>query len=406
MTRPQRLSATFVSKVKDPGRYGDGRGGHGLALVVQSSDSGNVTRCWVQRVRIFGRATNIGLGRFPVVSLSQARTKALANLQMTLNGVDPRVKPSTALTFEEAVEPTLDIARPNWKPGSKTEITLRGILRRNLPKSFLRFPIDKIDCSDILGILRGLAIEKPETARKLRVFMSQVFKWSIAEGHRTDDPTDARIDRGLPKRAEGKHFRALEYWDVPAAVATIRQSKAWIMTILAFEFLVLTAGRSGEVRDARWSEIDEINYNWEVPAERMKSRKAHTVPLSPVAYAVLKEAKRAGNGSDLIFPSIKGKVMSDATITKLLRNHGINATAHGFRRSFRNWCLEDGQDRQLAELSLAHSLGDKTEQAYLTSDGLERRWELMKKWGKYVYNPNNEDRSPNTRTEEALLDAA
>ena len=389
MMRPQRLSATFVSKVKDSGRYGDGRGGHGLALDVQRSDSGSVSRSWVQRIRIFGQSTNIGLGRFPVITLSQARTKALENLQMTMNGVDPRVKPSTAPTFEEAVESTLDITRPNWKPGSKTEITLRGILRRNVPKSFLRFPIDKIDCSDVLGILRGLAIEKPETARKLRVFMSQIFKWSVAEGHRTDDPTDARIDRGLPKRAVAKHHKALTFMEVPAAVATIRQTNAWKGTILAFEFMVLTACRSNEARMVRWSDIDKNGLHLVIPAERMKARKEHYILLPRPVRFLLHEAKQlrnVGNG-DLIFPSATGKVMSDATITKLLRESGIDATAHGFRQSFRNWCLEHGKDRQLAEMSLSHTPGDRTETSYLTTDALQARYYLMDQWAKHVLNP-------------------
>ena len=177
--RPTKLSATFVTKVRTPGRYGDGRGGNGLSLLVKSTASGRISWSWTQRLRIYGRPCDIGLGRFPQVSLLDVRDKALYNVKAVKQGIDPRVKPVTAPTLEEATELTIEILRPNWKATSRTEYNLRGIMRRNVPPAISRMPVDRIDTGDILSLLAPLAIEKPEMARKLRVFLGQIFKWAV-----------------------------------------------------------------------------------------------------------------------------------------------------------------------------------------------------------------------------------
>ena len=284
-------------------------------------------------------------------------------------------------TLEEALEETIAIMRPNWKAGSKTEVTLRGIANRHVPKSMWRLPVNAIGTSDILKFLSPLAIEKPETARKCRVFLGQIFKWAVSQGLRPDDPTDSRIDRGLPKRAEAKHHRSIGYPWVPEVIRAVRASNAWPATKLGLEFLIVTAARSGEVRNATWDEISAGDLLWTIPASRMKSGREHVVPLAGHGFAVLSHAaKELGGREGLIFPSPKGKPLSDATFSKLLADLGFDAVPHGFRSTFRNWAHQTGVDRQLAEEALAHVKGDKTETSYLTDDALKRRQTMMYQW--------------------------
>ena len=385
---PARLSATFVKGVTAPGRYGDGRGGNGLSLLVKPTSNGRVSRTWAQRLRIHSRPVNVGLGAFPAISLAEAREKAAANVKVVAEGNDPRIKPTMVPTLEEALEKTITILRPDWKEGSKTEGTLRRIVRLHVPKSLLIRPVDRIDTNDILDFLAPLALEKPETARKGRVFLGQIFKWAVAKGYRLDDPTDARINRGLPKRAEGKHHRSLEYPYVPRVIDAIRASNAWPATKLGLEFLICTLARSGEVRHATWDEISAGGLLWTLPPERMKSGRKHAVPVAAHGLGVLCEAAiHCGGREGLIFPSPKGTPLSDATFSKLLSDLGFDCVPHGFRRTFRNWAHQTGEDGQLAEEALAHAKGDKTETSYLTDDAIQRRQSMMYRWQKWCSDP-------------------
>ena len=381
--RPQRLSAAFVQTITAPGRYGDGRGGLGLSLLVKYTIAGGLSKSWSQRLRIDAQPFNIGLGSFPRLTLAKARAKALANVRMVEDGIDPRVKPVTILTFAGAMESTIQVLRPGWK-SDKTEKQLRFLLGEYALPTLGKKPVDKITPSDILAVMVPLALEKPATAGKLKTQLGQVFKWAIAQGHRTDNPADANISPALPKLSTKDHHKALSYGDVPGAVKTIRESSAWLGTKLAFEFLVLTAARSGEVRLAQWDEIDLEGAVWTIPAHRMKSGREHRVPLSNAALDVLRRALDLSDGTGLVFPSVTGKSLSDSTISKLLRENGIPAVPHGFRSSFRTWCAEANIDRQIAESALAHSLGDATETAYLRSDLFALRRTAMIDWAKYL----------------------
>ena len=149
-------------------------------------------------------------------------------------------------TLEEATELAVEILRPTWKPGSKTEKSLRGVWQRHVPPAISRMPVDRIGTGDILGFLAPLAIEKPETARKLRVFLGQIFKWAVSQGLRSDVPTDHRIESGLPKRPATRHYPALPPHEVPEAMVRIEESSATPAAKLCFRFLVHTAVRSNE----------------------------------------------------------------------------------------------------------------------------------------------------------------
>ena len=182
-----------------------------------------------------------------------------------------------------------------------------------------------------------------------------------------------------------QHQKALPHGKVAEALARVRASKAHRATVLAFEFLVLTACRSGEVRGARWDEVDDIAATWTVPSARMKAKLEHRVPLSERAGAVLDEARGMVDRSGLVFPSPTGRVLSDSTLSKLLRELRIGAVPHGFRSSFRDWAAERTEvPREVCELALAHVNSDRVEAAYRRSDVFEKRRDLMAAWAAYV----------------------
>ena len=190
----------------------------------------------------------------------------------------------------------------------------------------------------------------------------------------------------LPDERLKEHRRALPYAQVPEALARVRESTADISTKLAFEFLVLTASRSVEVRAAEWSEIDWEAATWEVPASRMKARRPHRVPLSGRAMEILREALRFGGGQGLVFPSARsGKAASPTTFIALIQRLGIPAVPHGFRSSFRDWVMERTDTPwAVAEAALAHNVGNSTEAAYMRSDLFEQRRALMSRWTEFV----------------------
>ena len=208
--------------------------------------------------------------------------------------------------------------------------------------------------------------------------------WAIAEGWRADNPT-LSVVAALPKNntAPANHHKALRHQDVAGAVEKIRDSGARPGTKLMIEYVVLTACRSGEARLATWDEVDFDAATWTVPAERMKTGKVHRVPLSTRAVVLLGEAKTLAGKRDLIFPAPGGKAINDGTATKLLREIGINGVMHGFRTSFRSWCAEQNEPREVAESALAHIVKG-VEGAYQRSDLFELRRALMERWAGYV----------------------
>ena len=194
------------------------------------------------------------------------------------------------------------------------------------------------------------------------------------------------MSAALPKNAARReHQRALPHAEVASALARVRESGAYPATALAFEFLVLTACRSGEVRGARWDEVDADTATWTVPPTRMKAKLEHRVPLSPRAVQILDEARQLDDGGGLVFPSPTGRVLGDSTLSKLLRELGIGAVPRGFRSSFRDWAAEcSDAPREVCELALAHVNSDRVEAAYRRSGLFERRRELMHAWADYV----------------------
>ena len=246
--------------------------------------------------------------------------------------------------------------------------------------------VDQIATADVMAVLIPHWHTKTETMRRVRQRIGAVMKWAVAQGYRDDNPAGDAISAALPKTGTVRnHQRALPFAEVGAALDKAKASGAFTSTVLALEFLVLTACRSSEVRLARRDEVDLESGTWTVPAGRMKAKRDHRVPLSARALAILREARELSGGSSLVFPSAHGRALSDSTISKLLRDLGIEAVPHGFRSSFRDWAAEcSDAPREVCELALAHVNSDRVEAAYRRTDLFERRRVLMEEWSEFV----------------------
>ena len=381
-----KLTPRFIAAAA-PGVYGDLHCPTLYLRVNPPSSNGRVSRHWRQRLHIDGKQSWIGLGGYPLVGIPEARDRAIDNRRALRKGTDPRSQRSDAPLFEEALTAVIAIHSPGWRDGGKTAKLWGATLKKYAYPRLGGKRVDRITAADVMAALSPIWHEKPETAKKVRQRISRVMNWAVAQGHREDNPAGKAISAALPKRnGVSKNLRALPFAEVSSAVALISGlDRAALATRLAFRFLVLTAGRSKEVRGARWGEVDFDGAVWTVPADRMKGGRDHRVPLSGQAIEVLREAQSSADSTGLVFPSVTGRVMSDSTLSKLLRENGIRAVPHGFRSSFRDWAAElSDAPREVAELALAHIEGSATERAYRRTDLFERRRELMQAWADYL----------------------
>ena len=385
---PKKLSAAFVSTVLPKPRvkaYGDGRGGFGLTLHVHPTG----VKSWQQRILINGHQTNIGLGKYPAVSLADARAKALQNIRLVRRGGDPR-KGRAVPTVLDVVEKVIARDAPTWRNPERTAKEWRDAIRLHASDLAAR-PVDAVTSAECTAALAALWNDKRDTASKLRQRLTAVFKLVVAEGHRADNPVDA-AHAALPNRRgdaqRKRHHAAVPHGEVAAALAAVDASSAWTGAKLALRFLVLTAARSGEVRGATWDEIDLGRAVWTVPAGRMKAGVEHRVPLATGALDVLRDAAGSVGGGTLLFPTVRGKRMHDNSLSKLLRDEGVAGVPHGFRSSFRDWAAERTDcPRAVVEAALAHRVSDSVEAAYFRSDLFDRRRELMQAWSDYLSPP-------------------
>ncbi|VDS10022.1 Prophage CP4-57 integrase [Paracoccus haematequi] len=382
MRRPEKaLSARFVQTVSEPGKYFDG---HGLILRVDAH--GN--KAWVQRIVIQGKRREIGLGSAVFVSLAEARATAYENRKQARSGGDPlleRRAQQEIQTFETAARTIYDMLRPTWK-NEKHASQFISTLETYVFPTIGRTKVSDVTSADVLEVLRPIWTEKAETASRVRQRISKVMKWGIAQGWRKDNPAIG-ITNALPKQTAARQQRkAMDYTEVPAFLTALRQSQAGMSTRLCLEFLILTCARSLEARGARWDEIDTDARAWNVPADRMKMKRPHRVPLSSRALAIIEEAKAMQNNSGLIFPGTKaGKMLSDMTLSKLVKELGFPVDVHGFRTSFRTWTQEKTNfPNDIAERALAHTVGSDVERAYARSDLFEKRRKMMDAWAGYL----------------------
>ena len=373
------LSAAFVRSAP-PGRHADG---NGLYLFVQPTG----TRSWVQRLVVRGRRREIGLGAAALVPLAKAREQALANRMLARSGGDPlsdRRRVQGVPTFAEAAGRVLEQKRDGWRGRWHAQNWIRSMERYAFPRIGSR-PVSEVNTADVLEILTPIWHSKAETARAVRQRIRSVLEWAIALDMRSDNPCDRVLPVLGPQNDIVTHRQALHHRDVAAAIETVRAGSAQPAVKLAFEFLVLTAARSGEVRGAQWVEIDTTDHVWTLSAQRMKAKREHRVPLCRRAVEVLDAARTLGDGNPLVFPMPSGRPISASTLLKMLNDLRIAAVPHGFRSSFRDWAAEKtDHPREVIEAALAHVVQNKVEAAYARSDLFDRRRLLMDDWSEYL----------------------
>lgn len=386
------LSAAFVRTVTEPGRYGDAQG---LCLVVSTGGA----KRWIQRVTIRGKRVDLGLGSLTAVSLAEARDLAARNFREARTGGDPlqaKRQAEAVLTFEEAARKVHKMHLPTWRNEKHGKDFMSSLEMHAFPK-LGRKKLHEIATADVLAVLTPIWTKIPETARRVRQRIGAVMKWAIAQGWRQDNPAE-NIQTALAKVPKVKAHRvALPHAEVSTFLAALGASGAMLQTKLALEFLILTAARSGEAREARWDEIDMAAKVWEIPASRMKMKRPHRVPLSPRAIEIVRQAETLRpaipaipaietQASPFIFPGQRpGRPLSDMTLSKLVRELGFPVNVHGFRTSFRTWAQEKtNAPHEVAEAALAHTVGNSVSQAYARSDMFAKRRTLMDRWAAYL----------------------
>ncbi|GAA0761110.1 integrase [Erythromicrobium ramosum] len=374
------LTANMLRGSLKPGRHHDG---DGLFLNVTPTGA----RSWICRVQKSGRRRDIGLGSAKKVSLAQARQRAAEVRSQVEAGIDPvlqRKKAEGIPTFREAAAAVYAENKKTWKNKKHRGQWLTSLQTYAFPK-IGDVAVSDIESSHVRDVLIAIWLEKNETARRVRQRIGMVIDWAIAKNYRAHPLPMNAINKSLPKvRNRQNHLAALHYSKVAAFVGKLRERES--IGRLAFEFLILTAARSGEVRGALWSEIDLTERTWTIPAERMKADVEHVVPLSDAALGVLRRARvHKEDDNDLVFPGTRhGKPMSDMTLTKICRDAEIDAVPHGFRSSFRDWVSEETDfDRDVAEMALAHTIANPVEAAYRRGKLLQKRRKLMDLWAEY-----------------------
>jgi integrase len=376
-----KLTATGVkASIGKPGRYGDG---DGLFLQVPAAGGGS----WVLRAQKDGRRRDIGLGSASKVSLSLARTRAAEARSQIEAGIDPvaqRRKAAGIPTFREAAALVHAEQKRSWRNGKHNAQWLKTLETYAFP-TIGDTPLNAIEGPAVRDLLAAIWLEKPETARRVRQRVGAVLDWAFSKGYRDSEAPMRSIGKGLPRQPrKSGHHAAMPFADVPAFLVTLREKETWGR--LALEAAILTAARSGEIRGARWDELDLEAGLWTVPADRMKAGREHIVPLSPAALRVFRRAAELRTaGAKFVFHGARlDKPMSDMTLMKVLRDMEQPFTAHGFRSSFRDWVSEATQFQgELAEAALAHAIENKVEAAYRRGNLLQKRRKLMDAWGDY-----------------------
>lgn len=363
-------------------------GATGLYLRVAPTGARN----WILRVTIGNRRRDMGLGGWPDVPLTEARERARQARRKIEEGVDPiearrvtKVTLRETPSFSECAKRTIEAKRPEWKSAKHAD-QWTSTLDTYAKPVIGNMPVDMVELRHVVEILSPLWTEKTETATRLRTRIEAVLAWATVSGFRKgDNPARWRgnLDALLAKPgkvAKVKHHRALPFAELPEFMGALKAKEG--TTVRALEFLVLTATRSGEVRGATWSEID--GKVWTIPAARMKAGKEHRVPLSPRVIHLLKELPRMA-GSELLFPAARGGQLSDMALTAVMRRMNVDAVPHGFRSTFRDWASEKtNYPRDVAEMALAHSIGDKVEAAYRRGDLFDKRTKMMADWAKFA----------------------
>lgn len=356
---------------------------------------------WVLRYvsPVTGKRRNAGLGSYPEVTIAEAGKRASAMRLELGDGRDP-LEEKTKIeerpkipTFEEAARTLHKDLLAGWKNPKHGQQWINTLIEYVFPK-LGGMLLHEIQPGDVAEVLKPIWLTKAETASRVKQRIHVVLAWGWAHGHCQSNPVDVvghLLAQQPGKATRTQHHPAMPWREVPEFVQNqLRPGNRPEVSRTLLEFVILTACRSGEARGMTWDEVDFKDKVWSIPAERMKARVSHRIPLSPRAMAILQMQK--DQHETLVFPSIRDQVeLSDMAITSVLRRlkahsdtPGRIATAHGFRSSFRDWCSENGYSRDLAERSLAHTIKDKVEAAYHRTDLLEQRRDLMNAWEAFV----------------------
>ncbi len=397
----KELSALAVKNINSAGLHAVG-GVPGLHLQVTPSGA----KTWILRFTAGTKPgtgkpwrRDLGLGGYPAVTLSMARAKAQEAREKIAQGIDPITEKReqrsamiaarlAEITFETAASRYIESQSAVWKKGGKSEHQWTQSLSDYAFSQIGSLRVCDIGHSQIIQVLEPIWTTKTETATRVRQRIEAVLDWATVRGYR-DGENPARwkgyLDKVLPAPSQLKkvnHHSALAVPDLPQFMS--RLSKQEGISPRALEFVILTATRSGEVRGAKWDEIDMEEGVWTIPEGRMKAKKEHRVPLSSSALKLLSKLPRI-EGSDFVFPPPRGnKPLSDNTLTAVLRRMEVPVTAHGFRSTFRDWCAEHTEfPSEVAEMALAHTIKNKVEAAYRRGDLFEKRRELMASWAEF-----------------------
>ena len=390
--KAKELSAMEVKRITRKGLHAVG----GVAgLLLQVSPSG--TRSWILRVLIGSKRRDIGLGGYPDVSLALARDNAREVREKIKQGIDPieekqankirlMTEQAALISFDEAARRCL--ANKSLEFRNKKHAAQWGKTLETYASPVIgNLPVSKIELTHIVKILEPIWLEKTETAKRVRGRIENVLDWAAVSGYRTgENPARWRghLDNILPKPskvAKVVHHKALPREELGAFMQNLKRREG--VAARALEFLILTATRSGEVRHAVWSEIDLSARLWVIPAERMKAGKEHRVPLSNEAIKLLKNLPTI-EGEEHLFPAPRGGALSDTALSAVVKRMNVQAVPHGFRSTFRDWCAEETNfPHNVAEMALAHTIGNKVEAAYRRGDLLAKRTLLMEQWAKF-----------------------
>jgi integrase len=391
------LTVKKIARLKKKGRYRDGRN-----LFLQVSESGAMS--WLLRYRINHRDRWLGLGSYELFSIEEARDRAHTARKLIADNVDPveqrraervaaAAKAGKSITFKEAAEEYFRLNEATWQ-NAKSKAQFLSSLKHHAYPVLGHVPLPEIDTDLVLKVLRPKWLELTETMSRVRGRIEAVLAWGKVNGYRpsnADNPAlwTGHLDAALPARtqvAKVEHHPAIDYHEMPAFMADLAKREG--IAALALRFLILCASRTNEVIGARWSEVDFDEAVWEVPAERMKMKKAHRVPLPRPALDILRAMPRE-KGNDFIFIGARQAALSNMAMAVLLRRmKRDDISVHGMRATFRTWCGEETNiAREVAEQALAHQIPDATERAYKRGDLFERRKRLMALWAQHCTAP-------------------
>lgn len=403
MVRQQhRLSALQVTKLTKPGLYGDGGG-----LTLQITAAG--AKSWLFRYMVAGKPFGMGLGPTHTVSLAEARQKALDARKQLIDGINPlaakkqkqiaaALAAAKMMTFDQCAEAYILAHKAGWK-NAKHGDQWTNTLNTYASPVFGHLPVAEIDTGLIVKCLAPIWESKTETASRVRGRIESVLGWAATSGYRTgENPARWKghlenLLATISKTSRTKNHPSLPWSRIGAFMSALRLREG--VSARAVEFAILTACRSGEVRGARWVEFDMTGKLWTIPAERMKAKREHQVPLSDAALAVLASIPKDSD-DEIVFAGTKGQPLSDMSLTAVIRRmndgdkhvwvdtNGAGITVHGFRSSFRMWAAETTNfPREVAEHALAHQLPDAVERAYQRGSQFTKRAALMTEWAVY-----------------------